>query len=209
MREYRTPLPQVFATSLEAAINRVLALDPEAAGRLDKLEGRVLELDVEGLGITLFMTTRYGAVHIDLDSAPEPDTTIRGTPLALFNMAAPAKVEAWGLPGSRVHISGDANLARDMERVFRQLDTDWERHLSTILGDVVGYQVAAGLRQGAETLREVLRSSADMAGAYLRDEAPGLVRPAELEAFSREVENLTRTLAELEARLAKIRGERA
>ena len=75
MREYRTPLPQVFATSLAAAINRVLSLDPEAAGRLEKLEGRVLELDVEGLGITLFMTARYGAVHINLDSAAEPDTT--------------------------------------------------------------------------------------------------------------------------------------
>lgn len=209
MREYRTPLPQVFASSLEAAINQVLSLDPAAAGRLDKLEDRVLELDVEGLGITLFMTARYGVVHINLDSAAEPDTTIRGTPLALFNMAAPADVEAWGLPGSRVHITGDANLARDMERIFRQLDPNWEGHLAAVFGDVVGYQVAAGLRQGARTLREVARSSAEMAGTYLREEAPSLVRPAEFEAFGRDLDTLTRALDELEARLAKIRGEPA
>jgi len=208
MREYRTPLPQVFASTLEAGINRVLALDPGAAARLQSMEGRLLELDIEGLGITLFMTTRYGALHIGLDSAGEPDTVIRGTPLALFGMAAPAGFEAWGLPGSRVHISGDANLARDMERVFRQLDTDWERHLSALLGDVLGYQVAAGLKQGAQALREAVRSTTDMAGVYLREEAPGLVRPEEAEAFGRELKSLARALDELEARLASLRGQK-
>lgn len=201
MPDYRTPLPQVFASSLEAAINRVLALDPNAGERLSRLEGRVLQLDVEGLGITLFVTTRYSAVHIKLTSPNEPDTVIRGTPFALFAMATPGELDGWGLPGSRVHISGDANLARDLERVFSQLDPDWEGQLSVIFGEALGFQVASGLKQGAEFLRDAARQSADMAGAYMRDEASALVRPAEFKAFSTEIENLGKTLDELEAKL--------
>jgi ubiquinone biosynthesis protein UbiJ len=205
MREYRTPLPQVFASSLEAAINRVLALDATAAKRLERLEGRVLQLEVEGLGITLFMTARHGAVHINLDSPGEPDTVIRGTPLALFAMAAPGDVDSWGLPGSRVHISGDANLARDMERVFRQLDPDWEGQLAVMFGDVLGFQISSGLKQGAAALREALRSTTDMAGAYLREEATVLIRPAELESFRDEVAKLDEALSQLEERLTRLR----
>lgn len=207
MPEYRTPLPQMFASSLEAAINRVLALDNAAVDRLARLEGRVLQLDVEGLGITLFLTTRYGVVHINLDAAAEPDTIIKGTPFALFAMAAPADVDSWGLPGSRVHISGDANLARDMERVFRQLDPDWEGQLAVMFGDVLGFQLVSGLKQGADFLRQTARSTAEMAGTYLRDEAPALVRPAEFKTFAGEVGKLSETLDRLEARLGDLRGQ--
>jgi ubiquinone biosynthesis protein UbiJ len=105
------------------------------------------------------------------------------------------------VPGSRVHISGDANLARDMEQVFRKLDPDWEGQLSTMLGDVLGFQVASGLRQGAEFLRESARKTSEMAGSYLRDESQLLVRPSEFSAFSEQLRNLEGALDELEKRL--------
>jgi len=105
-----------------------------------------------------------------------------------------------------VHISGDANLARDMERVFRQLDPDWEGQLSGMLGDVLGFQVASGLKQGAEFLRESARKTAEMAGAYLRDEASLLVRPDEFRAFGKAVEDLGKALDSLEQRLRQAGG---
>lgn len=209
VREYRTPLPRMFAASLEAAVNRVLNLDTAAVDRLKRLEGKVLQLDVEGLGIGLFLTTRYGAVHIDLESPGEPDTVIRGTPFALFAMAAPGEVDSWGLPGSRVHISGDANLARDMERVFRKLDPDWEGQLSVMFGDVLGFQLASGMKQGADFLRASARKSTEMAGRYFRDESPLLVRPAELQAFSEQISSLEEALDELESRIAQMRNPSA
>ena len=102
MTDYKTPLPQLLADTLEAAINQVLALDPESAGRLRKLENRFLQLDLEGLGITLFLTAESGSVLVSLSLEGEPDTVISGTPFALFAMAAPGDAAGWGLPGSRV-----------------------------------------------------------------------------------------------------------
>jgi ubiquinone biosynthesis protein UbiJ len=204
MADYRTPLPQLLASSLEAAVNRVLALDAESAGRLGKLEGRVLQLDVEGLGISLFLTSAYGNVQIGLQAEEEPDTVISGTPFALFAMAAPGDAANWGLPGSRVQISGDANLARDMEQVFSRLDPDWEGPLAGLFGDVLGFQFAAGLRQGVAAVREAAQSTAEMAGAYLRDEAPSLVRPFELKSFGDDVDKLREAVERLEKRLRQM-----
>ena len=205
MTDYRTPLPQLLADTLEAGVNQVLALDQESASRLDKLEGRILQLDLEGLAITLYFTAESGAVLISLSLEGEPDTVISGTPFALFAMAAPGDAAGWGLPGSRVQISGDANLARDMEQVFSRLDPDWERPLAALFGDVVGFQLAAGLKLGVETVREAARSTAEMAGVYLRDEASALVRPFEMKSFGDDVEKLRDAVDSLEARLKKIR----
>ena len=54
MPAYRTPLPAILAAMLETAINRVLALDDETPARLQHLDGRMLQLDLEGVSISLF-----------------------------------------------------------------------------------------------------------------------------------------------------------
>lgn len=207
MAEYRTPLPQMLADFLEAAINRVLVLDPTSVERISRLKGKTLQLDLEGLGITLFLSFEYGNVLVSLDSENEPDTVISGTPMALFAMAAPGDLSNWGLPGSSVRISGDANLARDIERVFSRLDPDWQKPLSDVLGDVVGFQVASGLKQGLDALRAATGSTADMVGQYFREDAPDLVRPAELKEFSKAVDSLSDAADRLQARI-RILAER-
>jgi ubiquinone biosynthesis protein UbiJ len=201
---YRTPLPALLAAFLETAINRFLALDPGAPTRLERLEGRLLQVDLQGLGITLFLAFEYGAVLVSLEAEREPDTTVQGTPAALFMMAAPEEVADWGVPGSGVIISGNANLARDLGKIFSQIEPDWESPLSELLGETLGFQVASGLRRGADTLRDVARGSADQAVAYLRDESGLLVSRGELGGFIDGVDRLRDAVARLETRLRHI-----
>jgi hypothetical protein len=53
MPDYRTPMPGILALTLETAINRILALDEDSAARLQRLDNRMLRLDLEGIGITI------------------------------------------------------------------------------------------------------------------------------------------------------------
>jgi ubiquinone biosynthesis protein UbiJ len=151
--DYVTPLPGLLAFTLENAINNVLQLDMESPKRVKKLEGKLLQVNLEGLNITLFITFKHGVVRVRLDAEGTPDTVISGTPVALFSMAEPEETD-WGLPKSKVQINGDASLARDLERIFSKLDPDWETPLAGILGDVAGHQAAHGIRQGVKTARE-------------------------------------------------------
>ncbi len=171
MADYKTPLPGMLALALETAINQVLQLDKESPARVKKLEGRLLQLDLEGLNITLFFTFKYGVVHVGLDADATPDTVISGTPVALFSMAEPEDVD-WGLADAKVQINGDANLARDLERIFSKLEPDWEGPLTGMLGDTAGYQAAQGIRQGVETARETARTAGKMLTDFMKDNNP-------------------------------------
>ena len=86
---YRTPLPGILAVMLETAINRILALDDQSGERLERLDDRMLRLDLEGVGITLFFGFSGRRVDVGTASEFEPDTTISGsrngfTPLVLW-----------------------------------------------------------------------------------------------------------------------------
>lgn len=205
---YRTPLPAVLAGLLQAAINRLLATDENSAERLRRLDGRVVELRLEGLGIVLwFAFTRY-RVQVDLASEREADTVISGSPPALFAMAVPDEGGGWNRPGSRVRISGDATLARDLERLFSQLDPDWEAELSRWFGDVLGHQVAAGARSALEQLRQTTSTMEDWSGEYLRRSGGPLAQQDEIREFSAAVDSLRHATDRLEARLRALRAAR-
>lgn len=202
MAHYRTPLPGILALTLETAVNRILALDDDSAERLERLEGRMLRLDLEGVGITLFFA--FGGRHVEVGtgSEHEPDTVISGSPAALFSMAAPEEAARWGGSESRVSISGDANLARDLEQLFSRLDPDWEGRLSRLLGDVWGHQVAAGLRAGAGQFQRSAGDAADMLREYLQSPRAPVARADEIEIFSAAVDELRAAADRLESQLS-------
>lgn len=214
MPAYRTPLPALFAATLQSSLNAALALDRNSAARLDRIEGRVLKLVLEGAGLELFFGASGGGIEVGLEAPEslegeaggEPDTTVRGTPAALFSMAASELGEGWNAPGSNVSISGDASLARGFERLFSRLDPDLEGAFSGLFGDVVGHQLAFGLRQGARRARETAGTAGDLLGEALREGARGggsgpLVGRAEVRRFADGVDGLRDAVDRLDARI--------
>ena len=208
MPGYKTPLPGLLAALLESGINRVLALDENTPERLRRLDDRMLQLDLEGLGITLLFAFDSRRVEVGTDSAHQPDTVISGSPVALFAMALPDDAAHWGTPESRVNISGDANLARDLERLFSRLDPDWEGRLSLLLGDVWGHQVAAGIRAGAEQARESAGTAGEMITEFLDSAESPVAREDELSQFAEAVDETRKAVEELEARVKQLLANR-
>ena len=188
MAEYRTPLPGILAALLEGGVNQILALDENSSQRLQRLTGRMLQLDIEGLGITLYFAFAGQRVEVGTRSGSEPDTVISGSPSALFSMAAPEGAGNWGTEASRVNISGDATLARDLERLFSQLEPNWEGSLSRVFGDVWGHQVAAGLRSGAERARETVDTAGEMFDDYLNSGQAPVLHASEFSEFSASID---------------------
>lgn len=198
---YKTPLPGLLATSIEAAINRLLSADENSSEGLSKLDGRRVRLQLQDLAITLdFLFTRY-RVEVSLDTSAEADTAISGSMPALFAMALPDESGRWGGPGSRVKISGDATLARDVERLFSRLDPDWEAGVARFTGDVLGHQLATGLKSIAASLKSTGDNLQQMAAEYLASEQSPLAQPKEQRSFADEVDHLRDAADRLEARV--------
>lgn len=191
----------MLAGLLEGALNRVLSLDEGSPDRLKRLDGKRLQLDIEGLGIALHFSFSARRVQVRTRAEAEPDTVISGSPTALFAMAAPEGAGGWASGDSRVTITGDATLARDLERLFSKLDPDWEGGLSRVFGDVLGYQVAAGLRSGAKSARRSADNAGEMFEDYLRSGQAPVVHGSEFAAFGESLQKLASDLQRLERRL--------
>lgn len=206
-RTYRTPLPGLLATSLEAAINRLLAADQNSPERLQRLDKRCVRLQLEDLAIALDFRFDPYRVAVTLSGDNEADTVVSGSLPALIAMAVPDEKGRWGGPGSRVKISGDATLARDLERLFSQVDPDWEAGIARFTGDVLGYQLASGLKNFGQALKNTGVNLQEVAGEYLRSEQSPLAQAGELRQFANEVDSLRDATDRLEARLRMLQDQ--
>ena len=75
--------PAVIAAGLETVLNPVLRLDPDTQARLAALEGKVIAIEPEGLGLILYLLPGAHGVRVLDQYDGEPTVRIRGTPLAL------------------------------------------------------------------------------------------------------------------------------
>ncbi len=199
MGRYLTPLPRLFALAIDRALNEAIALDPKPGERLAAMNGRRLCLNLQGLGIDLFIAGHQQRLEVSVDDSQPADTTISGTPTALLAMSLPD----WRAPGSGVRIEGDAAAAQALERLFRQLDPDWEALLSRQLGEVLGHQVWRLLKDALAAGRHGSRVAGDQLARYLREESGLLVTRPEVEDFVRSVDELREASDRLEARLRR------
>ncbi len=193
--------PAALAAGLETALNAYLALDPEIAPQLAELSGAVIVIELEGLELTLYLLPNEQGIRVMDHYDGEPTVRIRGTPLALIQQLR-------GQPAD-LTVEGDAATGRRFQSLLARLDIDWEEHLSRIVGDPAAHQVGQFWREfrhwGQHTSTTLLQDG----GEYLQQELRILpARPA-VESFLSAVDGLREDVDRLEARLNRLRRQRA
>ncbi len=194
----------MVAEVVELAVNRVLALDPASEERLSAMTGKSVAVVLAGPDITLYLQAVDSRLKLTTQSAAVPDTTITGSPAALFGLAKPEMVPS-GSAGS-VEINGDALVGRQIEALFKQLDPDWEEPFCTLFGDVIGYQLYRIVRGAMKWTRGAAEKMADDTSLYLREESRALVHKLELDHFFDQVDQLRDDVARLEVRINRLAG---
>jgi len=196
-------LPAPALAAAEALINRLLALDPEGAARLTKLQGRVLRVELVGLALHLHLVPEADALRLFGDYAAEPDCVVRATPAALLSMAL-AEHREDQVFGGAVTIDGDNGLAQAIGEVLKGLDIDWEEQLSKLVGDAVARRVgdqARATNRWAERSSTVLTSDLR---EYLIEEGRLLPSEPEMRAFLSGVDNFRDDVERIEARIERL-----
>ena len=187
--------------ALEAALQRLLALDPDLGAQLLAFEGKQVVLQLSKPDLRFTVTVRAGTLSLKaVDSAP--DLTLSTTPGSLFALLA--QRSGLQMPVGKLHISGDAELARQLQGLSKTFDPDWDEPFSRLFGDVAGFQIARGVRKASAWVKDSAQAFVESSAEYLTEEGRDVVPAAELEQFFDEVDKLRDALARAELRVKRL-----
>ncbi|QNP42123.1 SCP2 sterol-binding domain-containing protein [Lysobacter terrestris] len=207
-------LKPLAGRTLEAALNRALALDAEARDGLRALDGRSVALHVAAPPLALQVTVAGDRLRVGpVEAGREADLSVRSTLGGLLSQL-PALMGR-GLrndnapPVGKLRIEGDADLARRLQRLAERFDPDWQQPFAAVFGDVLGVQIANAVRAALRHARDAGGAFAANAAEYVTEESRDVVGRDELNAFYDDVDTLRDDVERIAARVGRLRGARA
>ena len=201
------PLLQRLGGALEFELNRALALDAETQTRLSALEGRHIGVELRGTGLALAITAADGKLAVGPHWEKSGDLNLRAAPASLLAFALRRGDDETVAPG-KVEISGDADLARRMEKLLRGYRPDIEEAFAQTFGDIIGVPLARALQRAFAYASRSAQAAAQDTADFLREESRDLIAPAEMETFLDDVDALRERADRLEARVKHLRTRR-
>ena len=198
-------LPAGVQKGLQSAINQYLRLDPDSNARMAMLEGRCIGIELTGLDLQLFIYPGEQGIRLSdhLDTATEPDTVLRGTPLGMARLGLGQDTEKTLFSGA-VTITGDVETGQIFKGILDAMDIDWEEQLSKLTGDVIAHQLANGARHIDSLLKHGRRTLQQDIGEYLQEELRLLPARIETENFSSDITRISMDTDRLEARIKRL-----
>ena len=188
-------------TLFSKALNRYIQLDPQAGIHLAVLKDKVLCISLTGTGKSLFFIFNDEGVEVEGDFAGEVDATIKASPLALARLFAK---EGDQLLDDDVIMEGKVNVAQGVQKLFSELDIDWEEHLSALTGDVFAHHASNALRDLKKWVENAKSNLADNAVDYLQEEADILVPPVLVEQFYEGVDSVSMQVDRIAAKIDRL-----
>lgn len=162
----RSRILQWGGSALEFALNRVLALDSDTQQALHRLNGRSIDLRLDAPVLAARLRVENGRLFVGPTDEAESDLSLSATAGALLARLLPSQTSN-ATPG-KLRISGDIDLAQQVQKLAQQFAPDLEEALSQRLGDVLGVQVARALRSAGQTAQQIGKTSVTRVVEYVR-----------------------------------------
>jgi ubiquinone biosynthesis protein UbiJ len=192
--------------TLEAALNRALALDPDTRDALAPLDGRCVALTIESPPLALQLRVEGQRLLVGPVEAEAPaDLGIRATLGGLISQLPMFRRDD-APPVGRMRLEGDADLARRLQRLAERFDPDWQQPFARVFGDVLGVQIANAFAGALKQARVAGRNLAESAAEFVTEESRDVVARAELNAFHDDVDVLRDDVERMAARVARLAG---
>lgn len=195
------PLRVLAGRAMESALNRAVDLDPDTRTRLDKLDGRSVQVHLSGPDLALRISVQQGRLRV---GPPEKGGSLRVTASPGSLLAMALRRDEDGVAPGKVDIAGDAELARRLERLARQYAPDVEEAFARTFGDVIGVPLARALRDALAHARETVSHLTEDGADWLRDEGRVAVAPGEMDIFLDGVDAVRERTERAEARFVRL-----
>lgn len=186
----------MFASLFLAVINRLLRDAGWARATLSRYSGRPVRIALPAFSFDFAP---------DADGYCRPSSADQPEVILTFPADAPWRLlRGWQAVLAAAHIAGNAEYARALADVFRQLQWDVEEDLARLFGDVVAHRLYLALRHGQRQAAEFVTRAAANVAEYLAHESRLLVGQAEFDEHRLAVNALDLRLNQFDHRLRKL-----
>jgi ubiquinone biosynthesis protein UbiJ len=185
------------------ALNRVLAMDPEAAAMMEPLDGKLLGVSLGGINPSFYARVSGARLQIVEQPGIAPDLVIEGGVFDLAMLGVAASPESV-MRDRRITMSGDVELAHAMKTLLQAFNPDWEEALSQIVGDFLARKTGVGVRSLRDWLATARTSVTDTVGEILTEEKRLLPTRLRYQQHQVEVERLRDDVERLCVRIDRL-----
>lgn len=196
-------LAEIAASALQRAFNQCLEFDSLSRQRFSALQGRVIAIELTGVGVQLYLSPARDEVQISAVHDGAADVTLSGTPFAFARMGL-ADDSSDSLFSGDITLSGDSTLGQRFGETIKELDIDWEEIASQWVGDVIAHKAGDALRGGLAWSRDNLNSGEQTTTEYLQEELRLLPVQDEVDLFFANVHTLRDDVERTAARIKRL-----
>lgn len=180
---------------LQIIINKLLSLDSGLEQYLQQLHGKYVAIICRDMPIhTTYCLFDNKQIHFSSSVPHHIDVTITSTWRGFIQYALTKNP-------LELQITGDATIASLVEKLYLQLDIDWEDELAKFTGDIIAHQALNYLRQAKQYSQDTRSSLREMITEYLQEESDLVPTKTEVDEFMSEVDELRLRVDRLEARI--------
>ncbi|HBI2946988.1 TPA: SCP2 sterol-binding domain-containing protein [Legionella pneumophila] len=194
-------LKEYSLKALQTAINQAMKLDEQMPQKLQKLDGKTLEMVITPLNVNFYIHFKGSEMQLLHRIDGRPDTIIHSNPIGLIRLSLLPTSKARSLFNDKIRISGDIELGQSVKKLFDEIDIDWEGHLAHFTGDVVAHQIGSFVRKGLEFKNQFSTSMQQNITEFLQEELRICPSRNELEDFFAEVDELVLSIDRLQAHI--------
>ncbi|MHC9511522.1 ubiquinone biosynthesis accessory factor UbiJ [Kangiella sp. M94] len=187
----------LFAPTIEMLINQAIRLDPGAQSRLHLLDGKIIKIELTDLKVVFFFVIEDNLILVKPECNEQANAELKGTSSSFFNLALSEKGSDSIFKGE-VHFAGEIGTAQNFQNFFKQLNIDWEEHLSQYTGDIVAHQMISSGKKVSDWLQKTVATTQQNLSEYIRFEA-------KLSPASIELENFYDAIADLKSDSDKLK----
>lgn len=187
----------LFAPTVEMLINQAIRLDPDAQSRLHLLDGKIIKIELTDLKVVFFFIIEDNLILVKPECNEQANAELKGTSSSFFNLALSEKGSDSIFKGE-VHFAGEIGTAQNFQNFFKQLNIDWEEHLSQYTGDIVAHQMMSSGKKISNWLQKTVATTQQNLSEYIRFEA-------KLSPASIELENFYDAIADLKSDSDKLK----
>ena len=194
--------PFIIAT-LEAALNRYIALDDNISEFLVPLNGKIVAITITPFNETIYLCPSSDSIQC-LDYVTQSvDTQLTGSLMSLGLMGVSSKPMNAFFSGE-VTIDGDIHTGRKFQDLFAKLDINLEAKLARFTGENVAHNLAEFFRAGKKWSKESLETFKLNTSEFLQEETQELPAKPEADIFYAAVDELRTDFDRLQSRVERL-----